>query len=340
LLDDSDAEDAPHENDDSSSASDKEGSAKDDDDDDELPDVSVALRNASRRHRRKKLSDESDEDVISPEASARKQRVKPIVSLVESDEEEEEEVRSSAGRRKQEVEEDEDSDDEPVVVSARRRRLVRPVDSEDEEVSPSRKSKTKTRTREDLDDDLEFLNASGEYSTQPYQIHSCLSCLDSYASRPALTTKKTAKQTALEALRKKRAKQTAVVISEDEEPLGVPEDESMTSEDITDYENATARAGEDEASFIVSDDELSPSHIAVELPLQFSRYAKMKPAELFKYVSHSTNLPSLLPAPTCSFHYPLFCHNQLTPLPDRRMDGSEKDQPRLRHGRRCVQAGF
>jgi len=162
LLDDSDAEDAPHENDDSSSASDKEGSAKDEDEDDELPDVSVALKKMSRRQWRKKLSDESDEDVISPEASARKQRVKPIVSLVESEDEEEEEVRSSAGRRKQAVEEDEDSDDEPVVVSARRRRLVRPVDFEDQDDSPSRKSKTKTRTREDLDDDLEFLNDSGD----------------------------------------------------------------------------------------------------------------------------------------------------------------------------------
>ena len=74
------------------------------------------------------------------------------------------------------------------------------------------------------------------------------------------------------------------MISEDEEPLGVPEDESMTEEDVTDYENATTRAGEDEVDFIVSDDELSPSHVAVELPLQFSRYAKMKPAELFKYI--------------------------------------------------------
>lgn len=237
-------------------------------DPDELPDVDKALgRGGKHLRRRRKLAD-SDEDIIS---SPMRTRMKLQVVEISDDSE-------VNGSDKVIKPESDDEDDEPPV-STRRRRLKRGPTVNDS--SPVRKPKT--QTREDLDEDLDFLNDS-----------------DSYAARPSQTpSKKTAKQQALEALRKKRSKQASkmstkktgtrtIVLSdsdqeeeEEEEEEGVDDNELVTS-----IINSTTHSRDDdevEDDFVVSDDDNDEMSHAVALPMQFSRYATMKPAELFKY---------------------------------------------------------
>jgi len=234
-------------------------------DSDELPDISKAIRSVHRLQRgRRKIAADSDEEVVlsSPMRARRKTKVVEI-----SDDEDENAKDERQSRRP----ESDDDDDEPPV-STRGRRLRR-APAVDEESSPVRT--TKTRTREDLDEDLDFLNDS-----------------DSYAARPSQTpNKKTAKQKALEALRKKRSQQsgkTSTIVLSDSEGQDQEEEESDVDDNalVSSILNATTHAKEDnneEDDFVVSDDADSPSSHAVALPMQFSRYATMKPVELFKY---------------------------------------------------------
>lgn len=230
-------------------------------DSDELPDMNKAIQNVTRLQRgSRRVAADSDEEVVSSPMRARK-----MAKVVEISDDE------IANDKRQSPKPDSDEDEDEPPISTRRRRLKR-APAVDEERSPVRT--TKTRTREDLDEDLDFLNDS-----------------DSYAARPSQTpNKKAAKQKALEALRKKRSQQSGktstIVLSDSAEEDQEEEEESDVDDNalVSSILNATAHAKDEdeEDDFVVSDDDESPSH-AVALPMQFSRYATMKPVELFKY---------------------------------------------------------
>lgn len=280
-LTDSDVDDLGKAENDASSSSDhavvKEVEDVAADDSDELPNLGKALERIRKRQRGRKTGViESDEDVVSPPKRAHK-KIK-VVELSSEDDD----VNNNGQASKAESEVEDDEDDTPPV-STRRRRLQRALAAE--ESSPIRKPKN--QAREDLDEDLDFLNDS-----------------DSYAVRPSQTPqKKTAKQKALEALRRKRSRQSAkkstrtignrtIVLSdsdeEEEQDAGSDEGDVDDAEIVQSIVSSTKHTEdnaelEEEDDFVVSDDADSPSSHPVDLPMQFSRYATMKPAELFKY---------------------------------------------------------
>lgn len=206
---------------------------------------------------------------------------------------------------------DESDDDEPPRSSFRR--VIQ------EQVTPEKEKLTR-RDRDDLEEDLEFLESKwtsvqargGSMPLLPYNVQATIlwsyaESLDARANFLSLGTdtppstrrpsKQSAKQKALEALKKRRSKHQGAEKgtasfngnmnnSEEEEDSNEhdEEDEEGGSDgNFDEYTNiATEDLDQDEDDFVV-EDENSMMGAPVELPVQFSRYQTMKAGDLFKF---------------------------------------------------------
>ncbi|KAK5167735.1 uncharacterized protein LTR77_007434 [Saxophila tyrrhenica] len=272
--------------------------------DEELPSVSqLATRkkrsqqskgkSGSRRTRSTQppvaINDSSDDDVV-----VTHQRSDPI--NIESDEEDEEdEMPTTTGtqRRKRQrrgshnsfissspprmASSDSDSDIE-IIERPRKRARAASEDDEDEPTTPRRKMLSQ-QEKEELAEDIDFLKDSGEDDAPR-------------GSRATQSGPKNARMTALEQLRRKRAGAPATAEEDGEEGEDKEQPEESRAGSLEE-ENDDADAGpmssarffrEDEydAEFVEEGDEDEPLGIP-SLPIKYSRYAKMRPKELFEF---------------------------------------------------------
>lgn len=192
----------------------------------------------------------------------------------------------------------EDSDDEIVEVSRQSKKRRRSASSENSgEITlktPRRlkhSRKTKQQEKEDLAEDLEFLGPSSD--------------LDS-SSRPPRSTQsaqKNARQQALEQLKRKRNASLAQVEEEqaDNEAQGDAGEDSNTQDviEIDDGEEEEEesegevpqfvssrqmfKADAEDEDFLAEEDEEGVLGAPDNIPIEFTRYASMKPKELFEF---------------------------------------------------------
>ncbi|GAB7363964.1 hypothetical protein MBLNU230_g4525t1 [Neophaeotheca triangularis] len=208
-----------------------------------------------------------------------------------------------------------DSDDEVQVIEQPRKRKASEVpenddedgeddDDEEDEVpkTPGRRKLQRPRRvltqqeQEELNEDLDFLAPSEEESDSERR-----------APRNTQSAAKNARQSALEKLKRKRTKQPdePVVIEDDEEEdgvIGYPDDgedhddggAEVEDEDEDSEAEATIppkptssreffREEDEDAEFLVDEDEENDLGVPKGIPLAFTRYASMKPKELFKF---------------------------------------------------------
>lgn len=182
-------------------------------------------------------------------------------------------------------------DDAELVASTRKRRRQHDGDTSAEEhdqpVTPSRRKKGRSkqlsrREREELEEDKAFLEPSSDIEALERQ------------PRSTQSTQKSAKQKALEKLKRKRSGQ--VTASEDEQEHDMTGDASARANHDDDSDGielvrqpASSRQMFDEdeydKDFLDSDaEEENALGVPDGLSLQFTRYASMKASELFIYV--------------------------------------------------------
>lgn len=198
-----------------------------------------------------------------------------------------------------------DSDDDVEIIEKpkRQRRGGRQSDSEsqsgeddDEPKTPGRRKlkrprKLKQQEEDDLAEDLDFLGPSSD--------------AENSARKPRNTqnAQKSARQSALEKLKRKRSTQPGpsqpIVVDDDDEDDDPEEEDSEQyeegEEDDQELEDAQPlpmssrqyfTANEQDEDFIEAEDEAEggtlgrPDH---NIPIQFTHYARMKPKELFEY---------------------------------------------------------
>ena len=183
-----------------------------------------------------------------------------------------------------------DSDEVESVEKPKKRRLASPEseeDDEDEDVSatPSRRRlksrKISQQDQEELDEDLEFLGPSSDVEHLPSNTQS---------------RKKDARLQALEKLKRKRAGQLQTVAEDGEEEVDDAQEESdsfQSGYDVTDDEEQAPlptssrqmfNADDEDEAFIDSDEEEGVlGHPDTGVPIQFTKFARMKAKELFKF---------------------------------------------------------
>jgi hypothetical protein len=181
-----------------------------------------------------------------------------------------------------------ESDDDLEIIEAPRKRARRKEsDNESEPETPKRKLKRSRkalqREKDDLAEDVEFLEPSSDVEDSARK------------PRNTQTAAQSARQQALEKLKRRRSG-LAVDIEQNENGEGEEEDEAEDEDEDADYNAdyintgpsmpmSSARmfnADENDEDFIEEDNE-DPLGVPDDLPLEFTRYASMKPKELFKY---------------------------------------------------------
>ncbi|KAK3701201.1 hypothetical protein LTR37_015580 [Vermiconidia calcicola] len=218
-----------------------------DEEDDDIP----AAMGTQRRKRTRRASPDSFIDSSPPRAIDRDSDVEII-----------EKPQKSAKRRRQDDSEEEDEDeDEDVPITPGRRRLKRP-------------RQLSQRERDDLDDDVEDLQQSSDVEPS------------ARTPRNTQTAQKTARKSALDQLRLKRSgfQPTQPEQEEEEEP-----DEYGSDEEEEDYPKPMSSSqmfneNDDDAAFLEDDEEEEdPLGVPDGVPIEFTRFASMKPKELFKH---------------------------------------------------------
>ncbi|KAK4992247.1 hypothetical protein LTR50_001227 [Elasticomyces elasticus] len=221
--------------------------------------------------------------------------------------------RGETDKRPVATDEEDDSDDDLQLLSSRRLRASQPqsisdvegdeAEEDDLPVTPKRRKlrgpppsqrRLTQEEQDDLDEDLEFLGG-------PSTIRS----LSPKRARDGNPHKGT-KQNALEILRRKRAGEDIDILSSpkraprssqralyDSDPPGDEyegdelgeseiEEPDLLSQRPTITSREMFRADDDDEDFVV-DEEDGPLGVPEDLPLAFTRYASMKPKQLFKY---------------------------------------------------------
>lgn len=241
------------------------------------------------------------EDYEEEQASGQGDRQAPIHldGVGKGDEEDEEDMPTTLGKQRRKRMEREssfivssppraiDSDDDLEILSPTKlKRSYRDAQSDDEDDSeppttPRRRKLTRPRQmsqqeKEDLDDDLDFLGPSSDVE-------------NSRTKRNTQTSQKTAKQKALEALKRKRAGN--IVVNEDEEE----DQDPWTEEEQVDYgeeeelkPDATRtqkmfNPDEDDEDFLTDEGADDTLGVPSGIPLAFTRFASMKAKEFFTY---------------------------------------------------------
>ena len=230
--------------------------SEDEDDDEEMP----TTTGIQRRRRGRRASRNSFISSSPPKA-------------ISDDDDDELEIieRSKRRRRRDETDDDEDeSEDEPKTPG--RRNLKRPRQS-------NRKEK------EELDEDLEFLGPSSDIETSARK------------PRNTQTAQKSARQKALESLKRRRSGQ----LTEEEQEVNKGDDDDDDDDD-GDQDDFNVQSDDEEeqrppisSRQMFAEDEYDDEFVEEEdddqnllgvpagVPLEFTRYASMKPKELFKY---------------------------------------------------------
>lgn len=178
------------------------------------------------------------------------------------------------------------SDSDVVEVSRPKKRRRRESDEEVPPVTPGKSSKRSKklskRDKQELAEDLDFLGPSSEAES------------DGRPPRSTQSAEKNARQRALDRLKAKRGKPMSQVAEEEE-----PDNEESANEEevvdlISDGESDTITAppmssrqmfaaDENDEDFLVEEEEESTLGVPEGIPLAFTRYASMKPKELFRY---------------------------------------------------------
>ncbi|QIW95738.1 hypothetical protein AMS68_001256 [Peltaster fructicola] len=165
----------------------------------------------------------------------------------------------------QEHRSDATSEDDVLPATPHRRRL-------------KRSKVISQQDRNDLAEDLEFLEPEVDEET-PRQ------------PRDTQTVRKTARMNALDALKRKRSGQPVVAepdeeLEQEEDMLGQPDENYISSDHEDDPVPTSSRsmfqADKEDEDFLVEDDDTTLG-IPEDLPLEFSKYASMKPRDLFQY---------------------------------------------------------
>ncbi|KAK3721564.1 hypothetical protein LTR37_003120 [Vermiconidia calcicola] len=172
-----------------------------------------------------------------------------------------EKPQKSTKRRRQDESEEADEDEEAPVTPGRRR-LKRP-------------RQLSQRERDDLDDDVEDLQQSSDAETS------------ARTPRNMQTAQKTARKSALDQLRLKRSglQPTQPEQEGEEEEPG----EYGSDEEEEDYPKPMSSSqmfneNDDDAAFLEDDEEEEdPLGVPDGVPIEFTRFASMKPKELFKH---------------------------------------------------------
>lgn len=184
-----------------------------------------------------------------------------------------------------------DSDDDLEIIEQPKKRRQRDAredeeneaESEDEPVTPfrpklKRRRQMSQREQDDLQEDLDFLEPSSDVESPRKK-------------RDRQSQQKNARQEALESLRRRRSKQ----VDEPDEGAGSGREGEGFDElydDDDDYETQPPpmkssqmfREDNYDQDFIEEEDEEeTPLGVPDGVPLQFTRYASMKPKELFKH---------------------------------------------------------
>ena len=191
-----------------------------------------------------------------------------------------------------------DSDDDLEIIekpaSSRRRRKRKPTPEEEsgnsdpEPVTPGRRRKRSQQEQEDLDEDLDFLGPSSDHEA-----------LDR-TPQTTQSRQKAARVSALEQLKRRRAKQPELVIPEEEEEeedndadqddeiLGQPDDE-VDEDEVEEISRPPASSrqmfqeDEDDKGFVESENEDGELGVPEGIPIQFTKFARYKAKDLFKY---------------------------------------------------------
>ena len=179
------------------------------------------------------------------------------------------EIVEKPARRRSSEESDEDEDEETAPVTPRRKRL-----------KPKRK--LTQQEQDELNEDLDFLGPSSDVE-------------EARAPRNTQSAANTARQKALEKLKRKRSGQATdpVEIVDDEDgTLGRPDAEYDEVYDESEDEpvppptssRAMFHANDEDDDFLAEEeDDEGVLGVPTGIPLMYTRYASMKPKELFKY---------------------------------------------------------
>lgn len=179
-----------------------------------------------------------------------------------------------------------DSDDEIVVTGQRSRKRAREdTESEDDmPKTPGRRRLKRPRQmtqqeQEDLAEDLDFFQPSSGDD-------------ESIRPRGTQSAQKSARQQALEKLKKMRSSQLPQVEEDEqgeEEAEGQEPDELYEDDDEDEDAPQVVRArqmftkNEDDDDFVEEEEDEGPLGVPEGVPLEFTRYASMKSKELFEY---------------------------------------------------------
>lgn len=235
-----------------------------DDEEDEMPNTMATQR---RKRARKQASPDS---FVSSSP--------PIGPINDSDDDLEIIEQSSKRRtRGGDNDEDEEEDEDAEPITPGRRKLKRPT------------RKFNQQEADDLAEDLDFLGPSSDAENEARK------------PRNTQTTQKEARQSALEKLKRKRSSQPApsqpIVVDDEEDKLEDEHQDSACDDNDDDEEVEEAQsppmssrqyftADEQDKDFIESEDEAEDGILGApdtNVPIQFTRYARMKPKELFQF---------------------------------------------------------
>ncbi|TKA59233.1 hypothetical protein B0A55_11733, partial [Friedmanniomyces simplex] len=167
-----------------------------------------------------------------------------------------------SGRGRQDAADEDDEDEDDSLATPARRKLKRP-------------RQMSQREQDDLNEDLDFLGPSSDVEALERQ------------PRSTQDKQKSARQAALEKLKRQRSGKPAVIEEEqkeDEEDASGAQDGDSDAPVVTSSRNMF-KASEDDDAFIDSDPDNDDTLGApdVEMPLAFTRQASSKPKELFKH---------------------------------------------------------
>ncbi|KAK3059062.1 hypothetical protein LTR09_000628 [Extremus antarcticus] len=168
------------------------------------------------------------------------------------------------------------SDSELEIIEQPRKRRRNDEDDDEVELVTPRHRKLTQRQKEELAEDVDDLRSSSPERPP----------------RATQSSQKTARLTALEQLRRKRAGAPQVVEESEEsdgdqaegsEHSGEDEDEDEVEQAAMSSARDFFREDEYDAAFVEEEDGDGPIGILDDVPIEFTRYATMRPKELFKH---------------------------------------------------------